>query len=80
MIGLMSGMQELGLTMRTALEQFPVDKAAASKAWDGMNAMRKQMFDVEMDATAKAQEIVGKDLWDSQGPVGPGAGRGPRGR
>ena len=79
MIGLMAGMHELMWTMRTAMDQFPVDKAAATKAWDGMNALRKQMFEAQLDATAKAQDIVGKELWESQGP-GPGPGRGPRGR
>lgn len=62
-----------------ALQKFPIDRDAAAKAWQGMEAVRKQMFELRLDETAKAQQILGKDLWEkAQEGWGPG-GRGPRG-
>lgn len=80
MIGQMAGMHELMLTLRDAMNRFPVDKAAAGKAWEGMNALIKQMFEARLEAAAKAQDILGKDLWESLGSWGGGRGWGPPGR
>lgn len=63
MFAQMAAMHELMLASRQALFQFPLDKAAATKAREGLNSIRKQMFDIRLDAMAKAQDILGKELW-----------------
>jgi hypothetical protein len=72
-------MHELLLTYGNALAKFPVDKAEATKSWEGLNLLRKQMFEARLDATVKAQEILGKELWDSL-CGGAACAREPRGR
>lgn len=79
MVGQMAAMHELMLTYWNALNKFPVDKAQATKAWEGLNELRKQMFEAQLDATAKAQEILGKELWEKIGGEGSRRG-GPPGR
>jgi hypothetical protein len=79
LVGQMAAMHELMLTQWRALSQFPVDRAQATKAWEGLNLLHKQMFEAQLDATAKAQEILGKDLWEKLGGQD-GLRRGPRGR
>jgi Spy/CpxP family protein refolding chaperone len=75
MVGQMAAMHELMLAHWNALNKFPVDKAEATKTWEGLNLLRKQMFEARLDATAKAQEILGKELWEKFG--GEGSRRGP---
>ena len=79
LVGQRAAMHELMLAQWNALKQFPVDRAQATKAWEGLNLLHKQMFEAQLDATAKAQEILGKELWDKFGGAD-GVRRGPRGR
>ena len=81
MVSQQAAMQELTLTYYQAVNKFPVDRDAATKAWQGMDSIRKQMFELRLDSMAKAQQILGKELWDKvqDGGWGPGRG-GPRGR
>ena len=62
-VGLRAAMQELRLAQFQAMQKFPLDRDAAAKAWQGMDGLRKQMLDARLDYLAKAQQIVGKDLW-----------------
>jgi hypothetical protein len=64
MLGQRAALHELMLTLRQSSNQFPLDKGAALKAWEGANLLHKQMFEARLDATAKAQEILGKDAWE----------------
>jgi len=84
MVGQEAAMEDLMLAYRDAIQKFPLDRDAAAKAWQGMDAIRKQMFELRLDAMSKAQQILGKDLWEKmqegwgQGGWGPGR-RGPMG-
>jgi len=87
MVGQEAAMEDLMLAYRDAIQKFPLDRDAAAKAWQGMDAIRKQMFELRLDAMSKAQQILGKDLWEKmqegwgpggQGGWGPGW-RGPMG-
>lgn len=80
MVSQQAAMQELMLTYFQAVNKFPVDRDAATKAWQGMDSIRKQMFELRLDSMAKAQQILGKELWE-KGQEGWGPGRGgPPGR
>jgi Spy/CpxP family protein refolding chaperone len=80
MVSQQAAMEELMLTYFAAVRKFPVDREAATKAWQGMDSIRKQMFDLRLESMSKAQQILGKDLWEkAQDEWGPGRG-GPRGR
>lgn len=80
MVSQAAAMQELMLTYSTAISAFPLDREAATKAWQGMESIRKQMFDLRLESMSKAQQILGKDLWEkTQGERGPRF-RGLRGR
>lgn len=80
MVGQSAAMEELMLSYSAAIRKFPVDRDVATKAWQGMESLRKQMFELRLDSMSKAQQILGKDLWD-KGQDGWGPGRiGPRGR
>jgi Spy/CpxP family protein refolding chaperone len=75
-----AAMEELMLTYSAAVRKFPMDREAATKAWQGMDSIRKQVFDLRLESMSKAQQILGKDLWEkAQDGWGPGRG-GPRGR
>jgi Spy/CpxP family protein refolding chaperone len=79
MVGQQAAMEELMLTYSAAVRKFPVDREAATKAWQGMDSIRKQMFDLRLESMSKAQQILGKDLWEkAQDGWGPGRGA-PRG-
>ena len=67
LIGQMAAMHELMLAQRNALKQFPVDRALALKSWEALDLLHKQMFETRLDATIKAQEILGKELWEKAG-------------
>jgi hypothetical protein len=56
-------MDKLLLARHKATTQFPIDKNVARQAWDNVEELRKQMFETRMDAIAKAQAILGEDLW-----------------
>ncbi len=74
-----AALQELMLTYFQAVQKFPVDRDAATKAWQGMETIRKQMFESRLESMGKTQQILGKDLWDKvHDGWGPGRG-GPRG-
>ena len=47
-----------------AVDTYPLDAAAATKAWDAMQGLSRQMFQLRLEAMAKAQQIMGKELWD----------------
>ncbi len=80
MVSQEAAMEELMLTYFQAVKKFPVDRDAATKAWQGMESIRKQMFELRLESMAKAQQILGKELWDKvQDGWGPVRG-GPRGR
>jgi hypothetical protein len=80
MVSQEAAMEELMLTYSQALRKFPLDRDAAAKAWQGMAAIRKQLFDLRLDSMSKAQQVLGKDLWEKvQDGWGPGRG-GLRGR
>jgi hypothetical protein len=80
MVGQQGALEELMLTYSAAIRKFPVDREAATKAWQGMDSIRKQMFDLRLESMSTAQQILGKDLWEkTQDGWGPGRGA-PRGR
>lgn len=76
---LMPTIREKMQTLRTAMERFPVDKVGARKMWADLNALQKQTFEARLEATGKAQTLLGKDLWEtlSSMPQRPGPGPGP---
>jgi hypothetical protein len=74
LVGQMAAMHELMLAQWRGLSQFPVNTADAPKAWEGLDLLQKQMFEARLDAVAKAQEILGKELWEKL-CVGGGCGR-----
>jgi len=80
MLGQQAAVEELMLTYSAAIRKFPVDREAASKAWQGMDSIRKQMFDLRLESMSKAQQILGKDLWEKVHEDGPTGRGGPRGR
>lgn len=46
------------------VETCPLDKTAATKAWETLDGLRRQMFETRLNAMVKAQHILGKDLWE----------------
>ncbi len=79
MVSQRAAMEDLMVNYAQGLRAFPVDRAAAAKSWQAMEAVRKQMFDLRLDNMSKAQQILGKDLWEKmQDGAGPGQ-RGPGG-
>ncbi|MBI4082407.1 MAG: periplasmic heavy metal sensor [Candidatus Lambdaproteobacteria bacterium] len=63
-IGQQAAFEEQAAAYQAALDKFPLDRAAATKAWEAMNGLRKQMAEVRLDAMAKAQQMLGKELWE----------------
>ncbi len=80
MVSQQAAMEDLMVAYSEAVQKFPLDRDAAAKAWQGMESIRKQMFELRLDNMSKAQQILGKDLWEKMqegwGPGGQG-GWGP---
>lgn len=80
LVGQEAALEEAASAYWKAIETFPLDRTAASKAWEALDGVRKQMLETRLDAIAKAQQILGKDLWEKLhegwgpyrgGPFGP---------
>jgi hypothetical protein len=81
LVGQEAALEEAAEAYWKALDTYPVDRAAATKAWETMEGVRKQMLDTRLDSMTKAQQILGKELWrklhEGWGPYrgGPPGGR-----
>ncbi len=82
MIAKRAEMQQARLDLAQVLSKFPLDRDAATAAFQKLNHTRREMFDLRMTARAQVQQIVGKELWEKThaggmgGPMGGGMGRG----
>ncbi|HEX9844111.1 MAG TPA: hypothetical protein VGC20_15235 [bacterium] len=63
-IGLQADYEEQVAAYLHAVDTYPLDAAAATKAWDAMQGLSRQMFQLRLEAMTKAQQIMGKELWD----------------
>ena len=70
LISLEATVEDQVVAYQEALAKFPLDRAAATKAWEAMNGLRKQMFEARLDSMSKAQQIMGKELWEKMGQGG----------
>ncbi len=77
MVALMSDMQVKGQALHEALGKFPIDQTGAKKAHDAMDQTRTQMFALHLTTLAQAQQIMGKETWESLQSSGYGPGHGP---
>lgn len=78
MVPMMADMQAKMDALRDAMRAYPVDQAAAKKAFEAMGKARDQMFALHLATLAQAQQIVGKDAWDDMQDYGGwGRGHGP---
>jgi hypothetical protein len=46
-----------------AVHKYPLDAAAATKAWDAMQCLSGQVFQLRLEAMSRARQIMGKKLW-----------------
>ena len=89
MVSLNSQMEEKAKTLAQAMRAYPIDAAAAKKAEAAIVQLHSQMFETRLKTLTQAQQIIGKDAWNTllaerqergmmrRGPGGPRPGAPP---